>query len=38
METTGKTGSNVERHRVSLDRRICVAPLMDYTDKAILTR
>jgi tRNA-dihydrouridine synthase A len=33
MEIPEKTGSNIERHSVSLDRRICVAPMMDYTDR-----
>ena len=33
METTEKIGSNLGGHSVSLDRRICVAPMMDYTDR-----
>jgi tRNA-dihydrouridine synthase A len=33
MANTVKTGSNVDKRSVSLDRRICVAPMMDYTDR-----
>src|ERR1043165_2886995 len=33
METTEKQGSNRCEDSVSLDRRICVAPMMDYTDR-----
>src|SRR5215510_1533731 len=33
METTEKAGQNLGEHSVSLDRRVCVAPMMDYTDR-----
>lgn len=33
MEIPEKRGSNIEEHSVSLDRRVCVAPMMDYTDR-----
>jgi hypothetical protein len=31
METSGKFGSSLEKGSLSLDRRVCVAPMMDYT-------
>jgi tRNA-dihydrouridine synthase A len=33
MKSPGKIGSNGEKKGASLDRRICVAPMMDYTDR-----
>lgn len=33
METSIKIGSSAENKTVLLDRRICVAPMMDYTDR-----
>jgi tRNA-dihydrouridine synthase A len=33
MEPTVKLGSNLDKASVSLDRRISVAPMMDYTDR-----
>jgi tRNA-dihydrouridine synthase A len=33
METSEKTATNLGQHRISLDRRICVAPMMEYTDR-----
>lgn len=33
MENAGKTGIRSEKSTQSLDRRICVAPMMDYTDR-----
>lgn len=33
MKTPEKIGSNTENKASSLDRRICVAPMMDYTDR-----
>jgi len=33
MEYAEKIGSNVEKRSVSLDRRVSVAPMMDYTDR-----
>ena len=33
MEPTVKLGSNLDKVSVSLDRRISVAPMMDYTDR-----
>src|SRR5437899_1572238 len=33
MKSSAKIGSNVENKATSLDRRICVAPMMDYTDR-----
>src|SRR5262245_21125877 len=33
MENAEKIGSNSEKRSVSLDRRVSVAPMMDYTDR-----
>jgi tRNA-dihydrouridine synthase A len=33
METSEKIGENIDKPSVYLDRRICVAPMMDYTDR-----
>ena len=33
MNSLEKIGSNAENKATSLDRRICVAPMMDYTDR-----
>jgi tRNA-dihydrouridine synthase A len=33
MEISEKIGSNAVKPSVSLDRRVCVAPMMDYTDR-----
>lgn len=33
MKSPEKIGPNVENKATSLDRRICVAPMMDYTDR-----
>jgi hypothetical protein len=32
MENPGKIGISSENSRVSMDRRVSVAPMMDYTD------
>src|SRR5260370_39911495 len=33
MENTGKIGISSEKHRVLIDRRLSVAPMMDWTDR-----
>jgi tRNA-dihydrouridine synthase A len=33
MENTGKIGNSFEKQRISLDRRVSVAPMMDWTDR-----
>ena len=33
METPAKIGIPLEKSRVSIDRRLCVAPMMDWTDR-----
>jgi tRNA-dihydrouridine synthase A len=33
MENTGKIGISIEKSRESMDRRVSVAPMMDYTDR-----
>src|SRR4030088_2790895 len=33
MENTIKTGTSSEKPRVSIDRRLSVAPMMDWTDR-----
>jgi tRNA-dihydrouridine synthase A len=33
MESTSKIGVSSERHGVLTDRRVCVAPMMDWTDR-----
>jgi tRNA-dihydrouridine synthase A len=33
MKTTEKSASNLAKPSISLDRRVCVAPMMDYTDR-----
>jgi tRNA-dihydrouridine synthase A len=33
MENAGKIGLSAEKRRASLDRRLCVAPMMDWTDR-----
>ena len=37
-ESTGTMDTEVERHARALDRRICVAPMMDYTGKTAFPR
>jgi hypothetical protein len=32
MENTGKIGISSEKHRVLIDRRLSVAPVMDWID------
>jgi len=32
MENTAKIGISSEKHRVLIDRRLSVAPMMDWTD------
>jgi len=38
MENAVKIGKNVEKQSVSIDRRISVAPMMDWTDRKIIPR
>jgi tRNA-dihydrouridine synthase A len=33
MENTSKISTSSEKHSVSIDRRVCVAPMMDWTDR-----
>ena len=33
MENTVETGESIEKQSVSIDRRVCVAPMMEWTDR-----